>query len=81
MVVEQVSDEGQIKLVDTVDDILGRHKAPTAQFLSLLEHNLSTAQEIAFLKVWRKRIFMTESPKVKGFFDEPENNQIPARLP
>ena len=51
MVVEQVSDEGQIKLVDTVDDILGRHKAPTAQFLSLLEHNLSTAQEIAVLKV------------------------------
>ena len=49
MIVEQVSYEGQVKLVNALEDILKRDEALTAPLLDFLEHehDLSSVQQVA----------------------------------
>lgn len=46
MVVEQIGHEGQIQLVDAVDDVLGREEAAAVQLGRLLEHDLRPALQV-----------------------------------
>jgi hypothetical protein len=49
VIVEKVSDEGQIEFVDAIDNVLGRQKAAAAELIRLLEHQLGSAQQIVLL--------------------------------
>jgi hypothetical protein len=49
VIVEKVSDEGQIELIDAIDNVLGRQKAAAAELIRLLEHQLGSTQQIVLL--------------------------------
>lgn len=49
MVVKQVGDEGQVELVDAVDDVLGRQETAASELIRLLKHHLGAAQQIVLL--------------------------------
>lgn len=49
MVVKQVGDEGQIELVDAIDNVLGRQKTAASELIRLLEHQLGATQQIVLL--------------------------------
>ena len=55
VIVEKVSDEGQIEFVDAIDNVLGRQKAAATKFIRLLKHQLGSAQQIVLLRDVEKK--------------------------